>query len=452
MAKTGLRRSRRAALLAGVAAAALLVGACGAGGNSLSQADEVYRTSGVTITAVMFSDPPPKATLDAFTRSTGITVKWVTMDWDKLQDKLTDAVSAKSYFADVTDVDWSRVGQLSRLSAFYPMEQFIDTKALAADMPQLTSFTANGHVVGIPYDASFDVVTINKSMFDKAGITTMPTTIAAYTEALRTIKSRGIAEHPLTIPFAAAEGLSTYWYEMTAAFGGTVLDEKHRVHITDPASPGYRAAQWMIDAYRSGLVPPGNTDATDSQGQQDLMAKGLAASDFGDYSGTIGSLYNDSGSSSVVNQVIYIPTPGVDGVSVNNSNPDGIGVPVTAKYPRAAATFIQWFTSAANQADFAGLHGQAKAMPSYALPSHLSAIQQLVDKAQLPGGTDLSAMLKNSSRPIFATGAPSWYPQFSEAVNTNLHAAATGAESLDAAMAAISATTDRLAAKVMTVG
>ena len=445
-------RRTRVALLAGLSGISILLAGCGAG-NSTSVADaQLDPITGVTIRVAMFGDPPPKAALAAFTKSTGITVQWTVVDWDKLQEKITESVKTKAYFVDATDVDWSRVGQLSRLYAFYPMEQLMDTKSLAPDMPQLTSFTAGGHVIGIPYDASFDVVTINKTMFAKAGITSEPTTLAAYTNALKTIKSRGIAPHPLNIPFAAAEGLSTYWYQLTAAFGGSVLDDKHRAHITNPASPGYKAAKWMVDAFTSGLVPPGNLDVADGQGEQTLMAKGRVASTFGDYSGIVGTLYDLPASSSVVHQITYLAPPGISRPSVNNSNPDGIGVPITAKYPRAAAKFIAWFTSSQNQAEFAGLDGPDKAMPNYSLPSHLSAVQHLADKGKLIGGQQLIDMLKNSSRPIFPTGAPSWYPQFSQAVYTHLHAAAAGSETVEAAMKAITATVEQLSARVMTVG
>ena len=102
----------------------------------------------------------------------------------------------------------------------------------------------------------------------------MPTTIDEYTSDLKKIKGKGVVEHPLNIPFAAAEGLSTYWYETTGAFGGTVLDQSGKPQFTSPGSPGYKAAQWMVDAIKTGLVPPGNINVTDSQGQQTLMAKG----------------------------------------------------------------------------------------------------------------------------------------------------------------------------------
>jgi multiple sugar transport system substrate-binding protein len=73
-------------------------------------------------------------------------------------------------------------------------------------------------------------------------------------------------------------------------------------------------------------------------------------------------------------------------------------------------------------------------------------VQQLADKGSLIGGKDLAEMLRTSSRPIFPGGAPSWYPQFSRAVYTNLHSAAAGSQSVDAAVKAIAATATRLSA------
>lgn len=430
---------RAAALLAGAACLSLVAAGCSSGGAAPSS-----ETKGVTITVALFGAPPPEESLAAFTKDTGITVKWSTIDWDSLQTKIAAASTSNTYFADATDVDWSRVGQEGKLGWFLPLEKYLDTKALESDMPQLASFTYDGHVVGIPFDASFLVTTVNKDMFTKAGITTMPTTIEAYTDDLKKIKSTGIAENPLNIPFAAAEGLSTYWYHTTHAFGGTILNAKGEPQFTSSDSAGYKAAEWMVDAVKSGLVPAGNINVSDSQGQQTLMAKGTVASTFGDYSGNIGSLYNVPASSSVVNQVEYLKTPGMDGPTSNVSNPDGIGILKTAKYPQAAAKFIEWFTSADNQADFAGANGPDKVMPGYFLPSRLSGMAKLTAAGSLVGGEVLTELLK-TSEPVFPEGAPVWYPQFSNAVYTNLHAAATGSMTVDAAIKAIAGTATSLA-------
>lgn len=432
------RRTAFTVTATGLVCASLALAGCSKSSSGASTA-----TTGVTITVQLAADPPPAAELAAFTKQTGIKVTWTNVDWDSLQTKIAAAATAKTYFADATDVDWSRVGQLGKLNWFYPMEKYLDTKTMTADVPQLTSFSSAGHVVGIPYDASFFVTTINKTMFAKAGITAMPTTIAQYTKDLQQVKAKGVVQYPLDIPFAAAEGLSTYWYQVTGAFGGTILDGKGKPQFTSPSSPGYQAMTWMVQALKTGLVPPGNINVTDSQGQK-AMAAGQVASLFADYSGNIGTLYDVPSSSKVVKQVVYLPTPGVSGAGPNLGNPDGIGIPVNAKYPAAAAKFIEWFTSAANQTTFAGLDGPTKAWTGYTFPSRLSAVAQLTAKGQIIQGGQLSTFLKTSAKPVFPEGAPSWYPQFSNAVYTNLHAAATGSTSVAAAIKAIAAVADQL--------
>ncbi|WP_285114223.1 extracellular solute-binding protein [Leifsonia sp. fls2-241-R2A-40a] len=436
-----LRRSTRNAVIAGAVALGLTLTGCTGGSGSSGGSTQ---TKGATITVAWMNPAPPKAALDAFTKETGITVKWTSIDWDNLQTKIAAAATSKTYFADVTDVDWSRVGQLSKLDWFYPIDNYIDTKKLKADMPQLTSFESGGKVIGIPFDSSYMVTTVNKDQFAKAGITTMPTTMSEYTDDLKQIKAKGISATPLNIPFAAAEGLSTYWYEATEAFGGTLLDAKGKPQFASPDSGGYKAAKWMIDSLKDGLVPAGNINVTDSQGMQNLMAKGVVSSTFSDYSGNVGSLYDVPASSSVVGKTGYIPTPGVDGTTSNLGNPDGIGIPKQAKYPAAAAKFIEWITASENQADFAGANGPDKVMPNYPTPSRLSAMKILTENGKLAQGAELSELL-SKSKPVFATGAPSWYPEFSRSVSTNLHSAAVGTISVDAAIKAIAAQATKLA-------
>jgi multiple sugar transport system substrate-binding protein len=423
----------------GVIAAALaaLVAACG-GSSSSNQ------TKGVTISVTLAIDPPPKSALDEFTKETGIKVRWTNIDWDSLQTKIAAAATSHTYFADATDVDWSRVGEFAKTNWFRPLGQYLNTKAMTPDMPQLAAFTVGGKAIGIPYDASFTVATVNKHMFAKAGVGQLPTTIDAYTADLHKVKSAGVAQYPLNIPLAAAEGLSTYWYQTTEAFGGSVLGRGYTPQFTAPSSPGYKAMQWMIGAVKQGLVPPGNVNTTDSQGQQNLMAKGKVASTFSDYSGNVGTLYDVKSASTVTGQVSYLRTPGVSGPAGNVGNPDGIGIPVEAKYPQAAAKFIQWFTSARKQADFAGAHGDQNVMQGYTFPSRLSAFKALIASGKVPEGDRLFTLLSTRVRPAFPQGIPPWYGQFSNAVYSNIHDAATGRKNVASAIASIASTVNRL--------
>jgi len=429
---------RSAAVVSGVTCLSLALAGFTGGGSFAAS-----KPKSVTINVAFSFDPPSKASLAAFTKKTGIIVKYTNVDWASLQTKISAAAQAKTYFADVTDVDWSRVGQLGKLGWFYPMEKFLNTKTMGKDMPQLSSFTYKGHVVGIPFDASFMVTTVNKTMFAKAGITTMPKTIDAYTKDLQLIKSKGIVQYPLNIGFKAEEQLSTSWYAATGAFGGIVLNGAGKPQFVAPTSAGFKAAEWMVAQLKNGLIPPGNINIVNSDSQQKLMAKGTVASTFADYSGNVGSLYNIPSASTVVNQIVYISTPGIKGIGPNLGNADGIGIPIKAKYPEAAAKYIEWSTSTASQVDYAGVNGPANTILGYNMPSRLSAMQVMSTKGKLAGGVEMIKMLKGS-KAVFPQGAPAWYPEFSSAVNVNLHAAAVGTMTVPAAIAAIAAVANSL--------
>jgi multiple sugar transport system substrate-binding protein len=75
----------------------------------------------------------------------------------------------------------------------------------------------------------------------------------------------------------------------------------------------------------------------------------------------------------------------------------------------------------------------------------VSALKQMTAKGKLIAGAQLTKMLQSSSRPVFPQGAPSWYPEFSRAVYTNLHAAATGSKSVADAIKTIATTANSLA-------
>lgn len=400
--------------------------------------------AGQTITVAFATDPPPASLLAKFTAQTGIQVKWEDVDWDSLQTKITAAMVSHTYFADVTDVDWSRVGEYYKLHWFVPLNRYFNPSGLRSDIPGLSSFTDHGTLVGMPVDSSFMVTTINVNDFHKAGIKAVPRTLTQYMADLHQLQARHVAAHPLDIPFAAAEGLSTYWYEMTGAMGGTLLSSTFQPLFVKPSSPGYKALAWMIQAYRAGLVPQGNIDLNDTQAMEGEMAQNRVATVFSDYAGQVGTIYDVTGQSKVIGQVEYVATPGLSGQGPNLENQDGMGIPVTAKHAGAAAAFINWFISPENQADFSGLNHGRLVISGFPLPVRLSSMKMLVKQNALDGGAALAALLSGHARPVFPFGAPPWYSQFSNAVYTNIHDAATHSESVGQAIAAIASTVNQL--------
>ena len=436
---------RRMAALVLSAALVALAAACGSGNNGSSGSAATSGSSN-SITVAVAYPAPPAALLDQFTKQTGIKVNWVNIGWDDLQTKIAAAMTANTYFADVADVDWSKVGEYQKTGWFDPLNQYFNQAALAADMPQLNTFVSNNELMGVPFDSSFLVTTVNSKDFAKAGIKTMPTTLAGFATALQKVgKVNGIAS-PLDIQFATAEGLSTCWYQTTAAFGGQVLTAQDTPAFTAPSSPGYQALTWLVNAYKSGLVPKANINTTDYAGFTTEEAKNRTAAALCDYSGSVASIYNVPSSSSVVNDTEYIPTPGATGVGLNVANPDGIGIPKTAKNVAAAVKFINWFTSTENQATWAGLKGANDVVGTFPLPARLSSFELLAKAGDIAQAAQLEAILKAHAQAPFPNGAPPWYVQFSAAVQTNIHEAAAGQETVAQAVSAIAAQVSQLEA------
>jgi multiple sugar transport system substrate-binding protein len=421
---------------------ALLSAACGSSGGGGGGSTTTASSKSITV-AVAYPSPP-KAMLDQFTKQTGIKVNWVNIGWDDLQTKIAAAMTANTYFADATDVDWSKVGEYQKTGWFYPLNSWFNASSLSSDMPQIATFVSNNKLIGVPFDSSFMVTTVNNKDFSKAGITTVPTTLAGFSAALTKVGHANGMANPLDIQLATAEGLSTCWYQMTAAFGGSVLSPQDTPEFTSPSSPGYKAMTWMVDAYKSGLVPKGNINVADYTGFTTEMAKNRVAAVLCDYSGSVASIYNVPASSSVVNQTQYVPTPGATGVGFNVANPDGIGIPKTAKNVAGAVKFIKWFTDTENQAMWAGLKGPSDVVSTFPLPARLSSFDLLIKAGNIAQASQLAGILRAHARPPFPNGAPPWYVQFSAAVQTNIHEAAAGQETIQQAVNAIAATVSQL--------
>ena len=431
------RRTGTLAIAIGLITAAA---ACGSSGSSSPAAS----SSPKSITVAVAYPAPPKALLQQFTKQTGITVNWVNIGWDDLQTKIAAAMSANTYFADAADVDWSKVGEYEKTGWFLPLNKYFSPSGLRTDMPQIDTFVVDNKLMGMPFDSSFLVTTVNTKDFQKAGITSVPTTLSGFSAALKKVGTANGMANPLNIQFATAEGLSTCWYQMTAAFGGSVLSAQDNPAFTSPSSPGYQAMNWMVNAYKTSLVPKANINTTDYDGFTTEMAKNRVAATICDYSGSLASIYNVPSSSSVVNQTAYEPTPGSTGAGMNVANPDGIGIPRNAKNVAGAVKFIKWFTSTQNQAIWAGLDGSKDVVSTFPMPARLSSFGLLAKAGDIGQASELAAILKAHAKAPFPNGAPPWYAQFSNAVQTNIHEAAAGEESVQQAVTAIASEVQQL--------
>ena len=328
--------------------------------------------------------------------------------------KVSTALLAGTAPADVTEFDWSWTGQFAAADWYMPLNDAVDAET-QTDIKGSALFNINGNLLAVPYTNDFRVMLVNKKQFADAGITVMPKTLDELVAAARAIKAKGIVQYPIGLPLSATEGASTSWYLLTKAFGGDLFDKDMNPLFTTPDSAGYKAMEFEMMLLKEGLVDPASTGLKDSEINDTMFAKGLTSIMISGEPGRLGQ-YSDPKQSVVAGQVEAIPVAMASGVTRSFGLLEGLGIPKTAANPDAAKEFIKWMTSKQFQ-----VHNYSNGV----LPTRTSALAELQDAGKLISGAALVEQAP-TVEPLFPAGAPTWYPQFSLAVNTAINSAAKG--------------------------
>ena len=116
-----------------------------------------------------------------------------------------------------------------------------------------------------------------------------------------------------------------------------------------------------------------------------------------------------------------------------------LAVPKASQNQEAAIEFVKWFTSRENQVVNYG---------NGVLPTRTSALSELNEAGQLQSG-DVLVEESKYVEALFPQGTPTWYPEFSTAVNTAINSAAKGQMTVDEAVASIAAAVEQVAAPAL---
>jgi multiple sugar transport system substrate-binding protein len=397
-------------------------------------ADNAKPLAGQSITVLLPS--PQGATIAAeFEKETGIHVDLQTLSWDDIRPKLVTALIAGTAPADVTEFDWSWTGQFSAADWYLPLNDVIDSETVA-DIGVAKIFTVNGKLLGVPYTNDFRVMLVNKKHFADAGITKMPATLDELFADAKQIKAKGIVDYPIGLPLSPTEGASTSWYLLTKAFGGDLFDKDFKPLFTSPDSAGYKAMAFELKLLKEGLVDPASTGLKDSQINDNMFAKGLTSVMISGEPGRLGQM-NDPAQSKVAGQAEAILVPTASGKTRSYGLPEALGIPKVSQNQEAAIAFVKWFT---------GKKFQIENYTNGVLPTRTSALADLNNVGKLRSGDVLVAESK-VVEPLFAQGTPTWYPQFSSAVNTAINGVAKGQLTVDQAVKNIADATQKAMAE-----
>jgi multiple sugar transport system substrate-binding protein len=149
--------------------------------------------------------------------------------------------------------------------------------------------------------------------------------------------------------------------------------------------------------------------------------------------GRLGQYSDPAQSPAVAGNVQAILVPTASGTTRSYGLLEALAIPKVSQNQDAALAFVKWFTSK----DF-----QLENYANGVLPTRTSALDDLNKAGKLNSG---DALVEESKfvEPLFAQGTPTWYPEFSNAVNTAINAVAKGQESVDDAMKNIAAAAEK---------
>jgi multiple sugar transport system substrate-binding protein len=388
-----------------------------------ARADAAKPYAGQEITVLL---PPwgtlPKDMTDRFHADTGISVTIQTLGWDEIHAKILTSMVAGTAPADVTEVDWSWVGQFGAAGWYLPLEGRLPP-AMIQDVAPSTIFRYDGKLIGMPYSNDFRVLILNKELLAKAGIAAAPTTMDDLLADAKALKGKAGIAYPIALPLSPSEGTSTAWYLLTKAFGGDLFSADNQPLFTTPDSAGYKALAWEMEALKDGLIDPASTGLTDVQ-VQEFFKNGQAAIDLAGWVGNL-AVYNDPTKSKVAGQAVAALMPSAIGKSRSFGLPEALGVPSNAPHKEAAVAFIAWWMQPQNQIEAYTALGD--------LPTSTAVLKQLNAEGKLSSGDVLLQQIP-TVEPLFANGTPGWYPQFSTAASAAINRAAKGQLSVEQAV------------------
>jgi len=420
-------------------ALALLLSACsgGTGGpaspkKSAAPIDTSASIKGQKITVLLPSYAQiPKKILADFTKQTGVNVVLNAADFDNIHQEVVTASVAGTNIADVSEVDWSWVGQFGQAGWYQPLDRSLKPDLLS-DLQNLGAFRFKGALLAVPYSNDFRIAAYNKAYFARAGLSGPPATFDELTKDLQTLKDKNISRYPLTLSLSATEGTATQWYLLTLAMGGKLFDSNLKPVFDQPESIAAKALQFQVGAVKRGFVTPGSVSNTDQQSDERFY-NGSAAYAFAGPDELVGA--NDPKTSKIVGQAALALVPGTTGPGATFGAPEGIGIPATSKHKAAALAFIRWMASPATVVALRNSIG--------VLPVRTSVLKSLSDSGKLLGGEQIQQEIPHVT-PLFPQGTPTWYPKFSSEAGALINSAAKGDVSVAKALSQLAATARKL--------
>ena len=330
-----------AAAAAGAATLALLLAACSGGGGSSSGGKvELSVWTGFT-----GGDRPGYAQIvkDFNASHPDIHVTMTVQPWDTIQQKLPSAwVTGQGPDLATPSSDPNAVAQYVKTNSVLPItatgdgKDQINVDKLAPG--SVKEFTYKGKLYAVPANFATLSLYYNKKLFQAAGITNPPTTVAELQEDAKKLTiDGGKTQSGLVL---ADNQTIQMWPVLQWLSGGDIVDSKNCSVVQTPA--GQKSLEpWADLVSKDGISPVGLTGAeADSQ-----FSAGKAAMEINGPWAAPG--YKSAG---IDLGIVKVPT-GVDG-DVTLGSTAGLAISAKTKHAKEAQEFLAYWTSKSVQKKF----------------------------------------------------------------------------------------------------
>ncbi|SDD13542.1 ABC transporter substrate-binding protein [Actinokineospora iranica] len=325
------------------------------------------------------------------------------------------------------DVVWTAEFAANRWIEPLPEEQFPLDQTLP---PVVEGAKYRGVLYAAPAWADGGLLFYRTDLLAEAGIDKPPTTWA---------RLRSQCGQVLALPNAAGmscyagqfekyEGLTVNFAEAVQSAGGAIVDENGKPTVDTPQAK--RGLDFLVDGFKSGLIPRPAITFQEEQGRQAFQKGQLVFHRQWPYQHALAS--KTDGSSAVAGKFDVAPLPGADGPGSSSLGGWNLAVSSFAKNKATALDFVKYMTSAQRQRQ--NLEAASLA-PTYT---------SLYDDPELVRAFPYLPTLKASIMTAQPRPRVVRYGDAAGAIQDEAYAALTGVKSSEAALADLQGRLDKI--------
>jgi ABC-type glycerol-3-phosphate transport system substrate-binding protein len=335
------RMSRRRFIAVGAGAAATFgLAACGGSSGGSTGSTGGGGGAGQTINVGMEAGSPNLAFFQklapAFTKETGIKVKFVGVPHESMRQQFLTAALAGQGSFDVYETDQPWVPQFAAAKYLVNLDDRIAAED-RADFQEtaLATVSYQDGLYGLPFLVHNPVLYYRTDLFERAGIAKPPATWDEYRQTAKELTAGGV--HGTLIEGKRDGEVAVKYMSLLQQAGGDLVDAQGKV-IFD-GDPARQAFDLMLGIVDDGSAPGGLTDLTDAQGL--FMGGKLAMVPQWPY---MFPLSQDKTQSKVAGQVALAPQPGLV-KQVGTVFSWGFGIASSSQKQDAAWEWVKWSTN-----------------------------------------------------------------------------------------------------------